>query len=329
MAPSPMTGRIIVVGSVNIDLVVRGGRLPAPGQTVVGGTFERHHGGKGGNQATAAARLGRTVLFVGAVGDDALGEEARNALASERIDVSSLATVAGAATGVALILVDRRGENLISVASGANAFVAPEAIGPAFERIGLGPGDIVLVGHEIPTATVREALRLGRLAEAQTILNPAPAEGIDRATLAEADVITPNQGELLALAAADARRSGRATNAGVAAAADIARAARGLLDPSDAGPGVGQAVVVTLGSVGALLVTRDAVVDVPTIPVTAVDATGAGDAFNGALAVALAEGRQIAEAVRRAVVAGALATTRVGARAGMPTAAELDAAAPD
>ncbi len=321
-----MSGRVVVVGSVNVDLVIRGERLPAPGETVAGGTFERHHGGKGGNQAVAAARLGRRVAFVGAVGDDDLGEEARGALAAEEIDLTGLATIVGAATGVALILIDRRGENLISVASGANLALGPEAIGPAFERIGVGMGDVVLVCHEIPTATVREALRLGRLAGARTVLNPAPAEGIDRAVLAEADVISPNQGELLALAAMEARRSGRAVTSVTSAAADVARAARGLLDRSDAGPGVGQAVVVTLGPSGALLVTREASVDIPTIRVAAVDATGAGDAFNGALAAGLAEDGAIGPAVRRAVVAGALATTRVGAREGMPTAAELAAA---
>ena len=230
------------------------------------------------------------------------------------------------ATGVALILVDRRGENLISVASGANAALGPESIGPALARIGVGPGDVLLVCHEIPTATVREALRLGRLAGARTILNPAPAEGIDRSVLSEADVISPNQGELLALAATDARRSGRAVTSATSAAADIARAARGLLDRSDAGPGVRQAVVVTLGPSGALLVTPDSIVDVPAIRVAAVDATGAGDAFNGALASGLAQNEAIELAVRAAIVAGALATTRIGAREGMPTAAELEAA---
>jgi ribokinase len=321
-----VTGRIVVVGSINVDLVIRAERLPSPGQTVTGGTFERHDGGKGGNQATAAARLGRPVVFIGAVGDDALGAEARNALLEARIDVSELTTIAGAATGVALILVDRRGENLISVASGANALLTSDRIADAVERIGLGPGDVVLVSHEIPTSTVRETLRLGRQAGARTILDPAPAEGIDRSTLAEADVITPNQGELLTLAAADGRRSGRAASSAVAAAADIARAARGLLDRSDAGPGVGRAVIVTLGPAGALVVTRDQTIDVPAISIAAVDATGAGDAFSGALAVALAEDRPLDEAVRRAVAAGALATTRVGARAAMPTAAELAAA---
>jgi ribokinase len=321
-------GRVIVVGSVNVDLMIRSERLPAPGETVLGGTFERHDGGKGGNQAVAAARLGVPVLFVGAVGDDPFGSEARAALVAEGIDVSNLATHPGVATGVALILVDGRAENVISVASGANMLVAPETIEPAFERVGLGPGDVVLVCHEVPTATVREALRSGRARGARTILNPAPAGGIDRTILAEADLISPNQGELLTLAATDARRSGRASNAGPSAAADVARAARGLLESSAAGAGVGLAVVVTLGANGALLVSPDLTIDIAPVRVAAVDTTGAGDAFNGALAAALAERIPLEDAVRRAVAAGALATTRSGAREGMPTAAELDAAIP-
>ena len=321
-----MSGRVVVVGSINADLVIRGERLPSPGETVTGGTFERHHGGKGGNQAVAAARLGTPVVFVGAVGDDPFGIEARAALAAEGIDVTELMTLDGWATGVALILVDRRGENLISVAPGANAALEPTAIRPAFDRIGVREGDVVLVCHEVPTATVREALQAGRARGARTVFNPAPADGIDRTVLAAADVISPNRGELLTLASTDARRSGRASTYGPAVGADVARAARSLLEASAAGPGVGDSVVVTLGPVGALLVRVDATVDVPSIAVVALDTTGAGDAFNGALAAAMAQDRPIEDAVRRAVVAGALATTRVGAREGMPTAAELEAA---
>ena len=318
-----MSGRVIVVGSVNVDLVIRAERLPRPGETVTGGTFERHHGGKGGNQAVAAARLGRPVLFIGAVGDDAFGAEARAALQVEGVDVAALATLKGSPTGVAVILVDGRGENLISVASGANAQLDPGTVATALARLHLDAGDVLLVCHEIPTATAAEALRLGQATGARTILNPAPAVGIDRSVLAAADLITPNQGELLTLAAADVLRSGRTTTGGLAA--DIPRAARGLLDVGSGGRGVAEAVVVTLGAAGALIVTGAAVVDVPSLSVATVDTTGAGDAFNGALAASLAEGRPLQDAVRRAVASGALATTGAGARAGMPTAAALDA----
>ncbi|HET7829392.1 MAG TPA: PfkB family carbohydrate kinase, partial [Candidatus Limnocylindrales bacterium] len=174
--------RVIVVGSVNVDLVVTVERLPAPGETVVGGRFARHDGGKGGNQAIAAARLGATTMFVGAVGDDAFGSDARAALAAGGVDTSELATLPGQATGVALILVDERGENSIAVAGGANAALGSVQVRQALKRVALAPDDVVLVGHEIRTAATHEALRQARLAKATAILNPAPAGGLQPET---------------------------------------------------------------------------------------------------------------------------------------------------
>ena len=200
-----MTGRVIVVGSVNIDLVVTGRTLPAPGETVIGGRFAQHHGGKGGNQAVAAARLGATTSFVGAVGDDDFGRSARAALEAERIDVSELRTLPDQATGVALILVDAHGENSISVASGANGAVTPEQVAASVAALAPGPGDVVLVGHEIPTAVVAEALRAAGERGATTILNPAPASGLDAETVALAELVTPNEGELATLHQAGVR----------------------------------------------------------------------------------------------------------------------------
>ena len=302
-----MSGRVIVVGSVNVDLVVQGERLPTPGQTVSGGIFERHDGGKGGNQAVAAGRLGADVSIIGAVGDDAFGVEARAALVAEGVDVAGLATIAGAATGIALILVDALGENVISVASGANQALGPDEVEEELARLGSLAGDMVLVSNELLPVTVGAALRAAQTGGARTIFNPAPASLIDRVILEVVDLLTPNRGELSAL-------SGSASTNG-----DEASAARSLP--------VRAAVIVTLGAGGALVVPRDgAVWTVPAIAVEAVDSTGAGDAFNGALVAALAEGRNLDDAVRRAVAAGGLATTRPGARAGMPTAAELDAA---
>ncbi|HWP63879.1 MAG TPA: ribokinase [Candidatus Binatia bacterium] len=337
-----MSGRVVVVGSVNVDLVIRADRLPAPGETVTGGVFERHHGGKGGNQAVAAARLGRTTLFVGAVGEDDFGEDARAALAAERIEVSRLFAVPGAATGVALIMVDARGENLIAVASGANAALEPAMVTEALGRLGPLADDVVLVCHEIPTETVRAALQYGRTAGATTVFNPAPAAGLDRATLGLADIVTPNRRELAMLLASvgdegvgpsGGTSEGPASD-GVDEAdtdAHIEAGARRLLAAGPDGPGVRRAVVVTLGAEGALLVARDPGGGIttrrfPAHRVRSVDSTGAGDAFNGAIAAALAEGRSLEEACRRAIVAGALATTRPGAREGMPTRAELEAA---
>lgn len=324
---APVVGpRVIVVGSVNVDLVVTVERLPAAGETVTGGAFARHHGGKGGNQAVAAARLGARVAFVGAVGDDAFGAEARAALIAEGVDCSGLETLPGSSTGVALILVDARAENEIAVASGANAELTPDAVRQALARLAPEPGDVVLVGAEIPLAAGAAALAAGRSVGAVTMLNPAPATGIGSALLAAADIVTPNRTEVRQLAEGIAARSGRTRTSG----ADAERWARELLASGPEGPGVRRAVIVTLGVAGSLVVERlasdaPAVTDVPAHRVDAVDTTGAGDTFSGALAAAVAEGRPLAAAARWAGAAAALATTRAGAREGMPTRAELDA----
>ena len=311
------SGRVLVVGSVNVDLVVAAPRLPAPGQTVTGGDLARYHGGKSGNQATAAARLGARVAFVGAVGDDEMGRQACSALASEGIDVAGLA-VSRRATGVALIVVDPRGENLITVAPGANDEVHAVHVRTALAALAPGPDDVVLVCREIRADGVRAALEVGREAGSITILNPAPADGLDAATLALADILTPNETELALLGGLGSARGNPET------------AARQVLagQPTDAGEGDahGRAVVVTLGAAGALIVrAAGAAVAVPAPAVEVVDTTGAGDTLNGALAAGLADGLDLAGAVRRAVAAAALSTTRPGARGGMPTRAELEA----
>ena len=293
MTASRAGGRVFVVGSVNVDLVVTTDRLPRPGETVTGGRLAQHHGGKGGNQAVAAARLGAPVVFVGAVGDDDFGTAARAALAAEGIDVGHLATLEGASTGVALILVNGRGENLISVASGANGRIAPEDVTTALRELEIRPGDVVLVGHEIPTAAARAALVAGRAAGAAAILNPAPADGLDAATLAAADILTPNEGELAIL--------------------------RDVGIPEDA------ALLVSLGADGARLEAGGAMRAIAALTVVAVDTVGAGDTLNGALAAALAAGDGLPEAARRAVVAASLSVTRAGARDGMPSRFELEA----
>jgi ribokinase len=305
-----MSGRVIVVGSVNVDLVVTTEWLPGPGETVIGGRFARHDGGKGGNQAVAAARLGAQTVFVGAVGGDDFGRGARAALEADGVDVTHLVTLEKQATGVALILVDETGENSIAVAGGANAALTSVQVRAAFKRLALTKEDVVLVGHEIRTGATHEALRLGRLAGATTILNPAPATGLDGPTLALADVLTPNDGELAVLAGSDGSPSSRAKR---------------LLDPE---PG-SRAVLVTLAAAGALLAVGRRTRAIHALKVDAVDTVGAGDTLNGALAAALADGLDLATASRRAVVAASLAVTRAGAREGMPTAAELERALAD
>ena len=300
-----MSGRVVVVGSVNVDMVVVAPRLPGPGETVTGGDVARHHGGKGGNQAVAAARLGASVAFLGAVGDDDLGFAARAALDAEGIDVRHLAVVPRP-TGVALIVVDERAENLIAVAPGANAAVTSGAVAAALAALRLAPGDVVLVCREVPPEAVLAALDAARTAGATGILNPAPADGLDRSSAALATVLTPNETEL----------------ATVAGPGDPEAASRSLLADGAAG----RAVVVTLGAAGALVVPDGRpTVALPAARVVPVDTTGAGDTFNGALAAGLAAGLSLEDACVRAVAAAGLSTTRQGARVGMPTAAELEA----
>ena len=208
-----MSGRVIVVGSVNIDLVARVPHLPHPGETVTGVSFDRHNGGKGGNQAVAAARLRRPTLFIGAVGDDTFEKEARRALSSERVDVSMVASLPGQPTGVALILVDATGENQIAVVPGANGAIEPGYVRDSLARLGPLTGDVMLVCNEVSLHVVREALLCGHAAGATTILNPAPAIGIDRSTFGLADIVTPNRTELATLLQNDAPRTGRKAEA--------------------------------------------------------------------------------------------------------------------
>jgi ribokinase len=299
-----MTGRVIVVGSVNVDLVVSVERLPGPGETVIGGRYAQHHGGKGGNQAVAAARLGAATTFIGAVGDDVFGTDAAAALESDGVDISGLGRLDGEPTGIALIVVDAAGENSIAVSSGANAALSSVQVRQALKRLGLKADDVVLVGHEVRTGATHEALRLGRLAGATTILNPAPATGLEAPTLALADILTPNEVELATLVGPDGTL--------------VARARR-LLGPD---PGT-RVVLISLGAQGARLVTAKRSIGFPAPRVEAVDAVGAGDALNGALAAGLAGGLALPEAARRAVAAASLAVTHAGAREGMPTNAEL------
>jgi len=303
------TGRVIVVGSVNVDLVATAERLPVPGETMTGSTFAEFAGGKGANQAVAAVRLGAPTAFVGAVGRDAFALRARAALEHEGIDLRGLRTVE-AATGIAVILVDAHGENMISVASGANAVFAPADVTAAFEALAPVPPDVVLVGHEIPTLAAKHALRSARAAGSTTLFNPAPATGVDRSVFGLADVLTVNELELATLLTADGGGS---------------EDAAGLLGNRGDEPGVRRAIVVTRGAAGAeVVMTTGRRVEVPARDVQAVDAVGAGDAFAGALAAGLLTGADLERAVRRAVAAASLSTTKPGARGGMPTVDELD-----
>jgi ribokinase len=292
---------LVVVGSVNADLVVRVERLPAPGETVTRGTFERHGGGKGANQAVAAARLGARVALVAAVGADDLGAEAVAALERDGVDCTGVARLDDAPTGVALIVVDAAGENQIAVASGANARLDAERVEGALT--GAAPR-VVLLGLEISDEAILAGARAGVAAGARLVLNPAPARRLPDELLELGPLLTPNETEARAL-----------TGAG-----DDAGAARALAERT------GAPVVVTLGARGALLVAPGAQPEpVAPLSVHAVDTTGAGDTFSGTLAAELAAGADVATAARFAAVAAALSTQAAGARAGMPDRAAVEA----
>ena len=297
--------RIVVVGSVNADMVVKSRRLPAPGETVIGGQFVMAPGGKGANQAVAARRLGAEVTLVAKVGQDPLGDEAIDNYRREGIHTDLIARDREAATGVALILVDAAGENLISVASGANATLTPADVDRAAERI--RAADAVLVQLEIPLETVCYTARLAAAAGVSVILDPAPAAHLPDGLLADATYLTPNEHEaecLTGIAVGDEATARQAANKLLAAGA--------------------RHVIITLGAKGAWLATAHGQRLVASRPVSAVDTTAAGDAFNGGLAWALGCGLAIEAAVAQACAVGALSATRLGAQPSLPTAPELD-----
>jgi ribokinase len=297
--------RVLVVGSANVDFTVALTRLPRPGETVSEGTLLVARGGKGANQAVAARRLGAEVRLLGCVGEDASGREVRQALAAEGIGVEGLGATADAATGTALIVVDAEGRNQIAVAPGANRRLSASDVDRRADDFAWA--EVVVCSLEVPLAAARRALEWARERGALTILNPAPLPDRGLDFLALADYVTPNEGEA-------ARLTGLT-----------------LTGPDDAGP-VADAIralgarhaVLTLGAGGALARGPDGACQAPGFAVTAVDTTGAGDAFNGALAVALADRRALADALRFANAAAALACTRRGAQPAMPTLTDVE-----
>lgn len=294
-----MTAHVVVVGAINVDMVVHADRLPVPGETVLGGHFALHDGGKGANQAVAAARAGARVSMIGAVGADANGERALAALAADRVDVSRVRRVDGESTGVAFIAVGPRGENQIVVAPGANGTLE---LDDADRRL-IGEADVVLTSLEIPMATVVDALRAAHAAGVQAILNPAPAHALPAEVLALGPILAPNEHELV-----------------VAIGNDQTEGALDELAARHAGP-----IVVTQGAAGALLADGDRREHfVGLVPDEIVDTTGAGDTFCGVLAASLAESRSLDDAIVRANAAAALSVTGAGARTGMPTREAID-----
>lgn len=310
-----MNERLVVVGSLNMDLSVTVSRLPRPGETVSGADVVRGPGGKGGNQAVAAARLGARVRMVGLLGDDAHGAELRAALASEGIDDRAVGTLPDTASGLALIVVERNGENTITLSPGANHRLDEATLRTLTGGTVANRADTVLLQLEVPLPTVLAAARQARAAGALTVLNAAPLPGpgpLPAELLRAVDVLIVNETEAAGLLdAPDGPDAG--PDEEWSARAERLR----LLGPATA--------VITLGAAGAVAADAHGRLTEPGFPADAVDTVGAGDAFCAQLAIALGLGRPLAEAVRRACAAGALAATRRGAQDALPTRSEVDA----
>jgi len=296
---------IVVVGSANVDMVAKTPRLPMPGETVIGTHFTIACGGKGANQAVAAARLGAKVWFVGRVGDDMFGEMLERSLNEAGVDTTFLKRDPEAHTGVAQIYVAQGGENCIVVVLGANGRVCAQDIESAEKKI--KASDCLLLQLELPDEAVETAFELAKRHGVRIVFNPAPARQFNLELLKLCDVVTPNEKE-----------AERITGIAISNLEEAMRVASAFLELGS------KAVVLTLGEQGAVLATHDGVEHVPAFKVEAIDATAAGDAFTAALAVRLCEGAQLKDAVIFANAAGALATTKLGAQPSLPFREEVD-----
>lgn len=300
---------ILVIGSIHQDLVIRGPRLPQPGETVLGGQFYQVAGGKGANQAVACRRAGNSpVWLIAAVGTDLLGNKALDELEKEGLETQSIQKVADQATGVALILVAQDGENCISVASGANASLQ-SAHFPATSASIWSPGNYLLASLEVPWQTVAAGLAQARACKMTTILNPAPAAAALREQLnwQNVDIITPNAQEASLL-----------TGSEVVDVPSALQASAQLLELGCLN------AIVTLGKQGLVLRQAETVLHLPAHPVTAIDTTAAGDCFNGALVAALASGKELPKAVAWANLAAGLSVQREGAQPSLPSQQEIE-----
>ena len=296
--------KILVVGSSNTDMVIKTNHFPAPGETILGGKFLMNAGGKGANQAVAAARLGGSVTFVGKIGDDIFGNQAVRQLKEEGINVDFVAVDAENPSGMALITVDQNGENSIVVASGANGTLIPADFDEAIAE--LDESEFVLMQLEIPIPTVEYIARIAALKQKKVILNPAPATALSNELLQNLFLITPNETE------AELLTGIKVTDEQTALKAAIVLHEKGV-----------EMVIITLGAAGAFLLSGEKSEIIKAPKVVAVDTTAAGDTFNGALAVALAEGKTIQEAIAFANRAAAISVTRIGAQASVPYRNEI------
>jgi ribokinase len=297
--------KIVVVGSSNTDMIVKVPRIPKPGETILGGKFSTAAGGKGANQAVAAARAGGEVTFIARVGNDMFGQQAYRGFEEDHINVEYVKTDQAEPSGVALIFVDEKGENSIAVASGANAQLSPEDVNEAAELI--QSADILLMQLETPLDTVRRAAEIATGTGVRVILNPAPAMPLDDSLLSTLTIITPNESEAELL-----------TGIPVTDVEGAEKASMVLLELGL------EVVIITMGSKGALVKTKEQKQLIPGFEVDAVDATAAGDVFNGSLAVAIAEGKSLEDAVRFANAAAALSVTKLGAQPSIPKRDEIE-----
>ncbi len=297
--------KIVVVGSSNTDMIIKVDKIPAPGETVIGGEFSIAAGGKGANQAVAAARAGGEVNFIACVGEDMFGEQAIEGFVKDGVNVEYVVRIKDYASGVALIFVDQKGENSIAVASGANSQLRPIHIKQAKKAI--TSGDVLVMQLETPIETVNAAVKTATENGVKVILNPAPACPLEDETLNHISILTPNESETELLTGI------KVTDENSASKAADSLLSRGI-----------EIILITLGPRGVFLATSDIREIVPTFKVKAVDTTAAGDVFNGALAVSLAENKSLFDAVQFANAAAALSVTKLGAQPSAPNREEID-----
>jgi ribokinase len=300
-----MKRNILIVGSSNTDMVIKAGHLPVPGETILGGTFLMNPGGKGANSAVAASRLNGKVIFICKTGNDIFGHQSVAVFKDAGIDTSYIVTDNDQPSGVALITVDRDGENCIVVASGANATLLPDDLTGIEDLI--DSSAVVLMQLEIPIITVQYVAAMAFAKGVQVILNPAPACEIPDELLRCVNIITPNKTEAAMLTGI------KVTDLPSAKSAALALSEKGI-----------ETVIVTMGDMGAIVLHDKVYTHIPAIPVDAVDTTAAGDVFNGALAVALSANKDIIRATGYATIAGAISVTKLGAQASAPFEYELN-----
>lgn len=300
-----MQAKIVVVGSLNMDLIVRSPHIPKPGETVLGSGFSTAAGGKGANQAVAAARLGAQVTMVGCVGEDDYGRHLLNSLKADHVDTQFVRVVSNVHTGVALITVDAAGENSIVVSSGANWQLTQADVAAA--EAAIAAADMLILQLELPLQVIVFAAELAARHDVPVLLNPAPARPLPAEMLANVTILVPNEGEaaLLADCAADDMN-------------DVETAVSRIRQMGVA------TIIVTMGSQGAYLHSDNLSMMVPAFPVQPVDTTAAGDAFVAGVAVAVGEQRPLAEAVQFAAAVGALTTTKLGAQPSLPNRTAVD-----